>query len=96
MCRDAGAIPQGYLNCEQRFTTQAFPFNKVTANMIKITSSERSPNWSLISNYTHPIEVMGREDLTAIIKRKMRLFQTEHALKLYRFRPFAKKLLGRN
>lgn len=26
----------------------------------------------------------------------MRLFQTEHALKLYRLRPFAKKLLGRN
>jgi hypothetical protein len=41
------------------------------------------------------LESMGRKDLAAIIKRKIWLYQTEHALRLDRLRPFAKKILGR-
>jgi hypothetical protein len=41
------------------------------------------------------LEAMGRQDLTAIIKRKIWLFQAEHTLRLNYLRPVVKKLLGR-
>lgn len=112
VCWDAGAIPQGYLNCGrclkcvrtmlafmacgQLATTQAFPFNDVTAEMMRATPIRTPAELELYLELLSPLEAMGRKDLATIIKRKMRLFQTEHALKLYRLRPFAKKLLGRN
>jgi len=112
VCWDAGAIPPGYLNCGrclkcvrtmlafmacgQLATTKAFPFNDVTAEMMKATPIRTFAEMELYLELLSPLEAMGRKDLTAIIKRKMWLFQTEHALKLNRLRPLAKKLLGRN
>jgi hypothetical protein len=42
-----------------------------------------------------PLEAMGRHDLTAIIKRKIWLFQAERKLGLNHLRPIAKRILGR-
>jgi len=42
-----------------------------------------------------PLEEMGRQDLAAIVKHKLWMFQTEHALGLNYLRPIAKKMLGR-
>ncbi|WP_296814058.1 hypothetical protein [Thiobacillus sp.] len=66
VCWDAGAIPQGYLNCGrclkcvrtmlafmacgQLATTKAFPFNDVSAEMMRATPSGRLPRWNFISN----------------------------------------------
>ena len=41
------------------------------------------------------LEAMGRQDLTAIIRRKIWLFQAEHRLRLNYLRPIVKKMLGR-
>jgi len=111
VCWDAGAIPQGYLNCGrclkcvrtmlafmacgQLATTKAFPFNDVTAEMMRATPIRTPAELELYLELLSPLEAMGRKDLTEIIKRKMWLFQTEHALHLHYLRPVAKKLLGR-
>jgi len=57
--------------------------------------SECLPNWSFISN-CYLLDALGRKVLTAIIKRKMWLLQTEQVPKLNRLHPLTKKLLSRN
>ena len=112
VCWDAGAIPSGYLNCGrclkcvrtmlaymacgQLATTRAFPLNDVTADLMQATPIRTYAEMELYLELLPPLEAMGRKDLTTIIRRKMWLFQTEHALKLNRLRPLAKKILGRN
>ncbi|TXH76111.1 hypothetical protein [Thiobacillus sp.] len=111
VCWDAGAIPQGYLNCGrclkcvrtmlafmacgQLATTKAFPFKDVTADMMRATPIRTPIELAFYLELLAPLEAMGRKDLMTLIKRKMWLFQTEHALRLHYLRPVAKKFLGR-
>lgn len=112
VCWDTGAIPNGHLNCGrcakcirtmleflvcgQLTHTQAFPRNAVTPDMLKSVHIRSNVEVEYFVELISPLEAMGRHDLAASIKRKLWLFQTEHALRLNYLRPIAKKLLGRN
>lgn len=112
VCWDAAAIPQGHLNCGrclkcvrtmlafmvcgQLTRTTAFPFNDVSPQMMKATPIRTHAELELYFDVLPLLDAMGRQDLTAIIKRKIWLFQTEHKLRLNYLRPIVKKLLGRN
>lgn len=112
VCWDTGAIPIGHLNCgrcakcvrtmlefpvcDQLTNTQAFPQNEVTPDMLKSIHIRSNVEVEYFVELISPLEQMGRADLAAIIKRKLWLFQTEHALNLNYLRPIAKKILGRS
>jgi hypothetical protein len=111
VCWDTGAIPEGHLNCGrcakcvrtmlefmacgQLAQTQAFPRNEVTPDMLKSTHIRSHAEVGYFTELVSPLEDMGRHDLAAMIRRKLWLFHTEHALGLNYLRPVAKKLLGR-
>jgi hypothetical protein len=111
VCWDSAAIPDGYLNCGccakcvrtmlefmvcgQLTQTTAFPRNDVTQQMLKTIHIRSDVELEYFIELVEPLEAMGRQDLAAIIKRKIWLFQTEHKLRLNYLRPIAKKMLGR-
>jgi hypothetical protein len=112
VCWDSAAIPEGHLNCGrcakcvrtmlefmvfgQLAQTTAFPRNDVTPQMLKTTHIRSDVELEYFIELVAPLEAMGRQDLAAIIKRKLWLFQTEHKLRLNYLRPIVKKMLGRN
>jgi len=112
VCWFPGSIPEGHLNCGrcakcvrtmlefmvcgQLSRTTAFPLNNVTPQMLKTTHIRSHVELEYFLELVAPLEAMGRQDLAAIIKRKLWLFQTEHRLRLNYLRPIAKKILGRS
>jgi hypothetical protein len=112
VCWDAAAIPSGYLNCGrclkcvrtmlafmacgQLARTTAFPFNDVTPQMMKATPIRTRAELELYFEVLPFLDAMGRQDLTTIIRRKIRLFEAERALRLHYLRPIFRKLLGRH
>ncbi len=112
VCWDAAAIPSGHLNCGrclkcvrtmlafmacgQLARTTAFPFNDVTPQMMKATPIRTRAELELYFEVLPFLDAMGRQDLTTIIRRKIRLFEAEHALRLHYLRPIFRKLLGRH
>lgn len=111
VCWDSAAIPQGHLNCGrclkcvrtmlafmacgQLAETTAFPSNDVTPQLMKSIPIKTLAELELYFEVLPALEAMGRQDLTAIIRRKIWLFQAEHTLRLNYLRPVVKKLLGR-
>ena len=111
VCWNAAAIPEGYLNCGrclkcvrtmlafmvcgQLAQTTAFPGNDVSPQLLKSIPIKTHAELELYREVLAPLEAMGRHDLTAIIKRKIWLFQAERKLGLYHLRPIAKRILGR-
>lgn len=111
VCWDTSAIPTGQVNCGscpkcvrtmlellacgELAQAKAFPRNEVTPKMLASIPIRSDVEVEYFIELIVPLERMGRSDLAAIIKRKLWLFQTEHALGLNHLRPFAKKLLGR-
>lgn len=112
VCWDTGSIPENHLNCgrcakcvrtmleflvcNQLTHSKAFPQNEVTADMLKSMHVRSNVEVEYFVELISPLEKMGRQDLAAIIKRKLWLFQTERALGLNYLRPIAKRLLGRS
>lgn len=112
VCWETGSIPENHLNCgrcakcvrtmleflacNQLTHSKAFPQNEVTPAMLKSMHVRSNVEVEYFVELISPLEKMGRQDLAAIIKRKLWLFQTEHALGLNYLRPIAKRLLGRN
>lgn len=111
VCWDAAAIPEGHLNCGrclkcvrtmlafmvcgQLAQTTAFPGNDVSPQLLKTIPIKTHAELELYLEVLAPLEAMGRHDLTAIIKRKIWLFQAERKLGLNHLRPIAKRILGR-
>ena len=112
VCWETGSIPENHLNCgrcvkcvrtmleflvcDQLAHSKAFPQNEVTPAMLKPMHIRSNAEVEYFLELLSPLEKMGRQDLAAIIKRKLWLFQTEHMLGLHYLRPIAKKLFGRN
>jgi hypothetical protein len=112
VCWDTGAIPEGHLNCgrcakcvrtmlellvcNKLAQSTAFPLNEVTPKMLGPVHIASHFEVEYFSELISPLEEIGRQDLAAIIKRKLWLFQAEHALRLNYLRPIAKKMLGRS
>lgn len=112
VCWDTGAIPENHLNCGccakcvrtmleflvcgQLAHSKAFPENEVTPDMLKPMHIRSNVEVEYFVELLSPLEKTGRQDLAAIIKRKLWLFQTERMLGLHHLRPIAKRLLGRN
>jgi hypothetical protein len=111
VCWDSAAIPEGHLNCGrclkcvrtmlafmacgQLARTTAFPSNDVSPQLMKTIPIKTHAELELYLEVLPTLETMGRHDLTAIIKRKIWLFQAEHKLRLNYLRPVFKTLLGR-
>lgn len=111
VCWDTAAIPEGHLNCgrcskcvrtmleflacNQLARSQAFPRNTVTADMLKSVHIRSSVELEYFVELIQPLEDIGRHDLAALVKRKLWLYQTEHALGLHHLRPVVKTILGR-
>lgn len=112
VCWDMGTIPENHLNCGrcakcirtmlefmacgQLAHSKAFPENEVTPDMLKPMHIRSNVEVEYFVELLSPLEKIGRQDLAAIIKRKLWLFQTEHMLGLNYLRPIVKKLFGRN
>jgi hypothetical protein len=112
VCWDTNAIPDGHLNCGrcakcvrtmleflacgQLAQTKAFPRNVVTVDMLKSIHIRSSVELEYFVELIAPLEEMGRQDLAAIVKHKLWMFQTEHALRLNYLRPIVKRMLGRS
>lgn len=111
VCWDSAAIPEGHLNCGrclkcvrtmlafmacgQLSETTAFPGNDVSPQLLKSIPIKTHAELELYLEVLPALEAMGRQDLTAIIKRKIWLFHAEHKLHLNYLRPIVKKMLGR-
>jgi hypothetical protein len=111
VCWDTAAIPEGHVNCGrcpkcirtmleflacgQLAHTKAFPRSEVTSDMLKSIAIRSDVEVEYFIELIAPLEERGRTDLAVIIRRKLWLFHTEHALHLHHLRPFAKKILGR-
>lgn len=111
VCWDAAAIPEGHLNCGrclkcirtmlplmvcgQLTHTAAFPSNDVSPQLLKAIPIKVHAELELYLEILPELDAMGRRDLAAILRRKIRLFQAEHRLRLNYLRPVVKKILGR-
>lgn len=111
VCWETGAIAEGYLNCGrcakcirtmlefmacgQLAQATVFPHTEVTAAMLKSMHIRSRVELEYFIELISPLEEIGRQDLATIIKRKLWLYQIEHALRLNYLRPIAKKILGR-
>ena len=111
VCWDSAAIPEGYLNCGrclkcvrtmlafmacgQLSHTTAFPGNDVSPQLLETVPIKTQAELELYFEVLPALEALGRQDLTAIIRRKIWLFQAEHRLRLNYLRPIVKKMLGR-
>lgn len=111
VCWDIGAVPAGHLNCgrcakcvrtmleilvcDKLAQSTAFPLNDVTLEMMKPVHIRSHVEVEYFVELILPLEQIGRHDLAAIIKRKLWMFHTEHALRLNYLRPIAKRILGR-
>ena len=112
VCWDSAAIPEGHLNCGrclkcvrtmlafmvcgQLAHRTAFPGNDVSPQLLKTVPIKTQAELELYFEVLPPLEAMGRQDLTAIIKRKIWLFQAEHRFGVNHLRPIAKKILCRS
>jgi hypothetical protein len=111
VCWDTGAIPEGHLNCGRcskcvrtmleflacgkLVQSQAFPFNDITAEMLRPIRVRSDVEVEFFDELVTPLEEMGRKDLASMIRRRLWMFQTEHALGLNYLRPIVKTILGR-
>lgn len=111
VCWDTGAIPAGHVNCGKcpkcvrtmlEFLvcgrldqSRAFPVHTVTPEMLAPVHIRSFVETEYFSELIEPLREMGRHDLASMIKKKLWLFQAEHALGLNHLRPVAKRLLGR-
>lgn len=112
VCWDTGAIPAGHLNCGrcskcirtmleflacgQPAGFKAFPANEATPGMVRSVHIRSHVELEYFEELLEPLESIGRQDLAAIVRRKLWLFNTEHQLGLNHLRPIARRLLGRN
>lgn len=112
VCWETDSIPENHLNCgrcakcvrtmleflacNQLAHSKAFPQNEVTPYMLQSMHIRSNVEVEYFVELISPLEKMGHQDLAAIIKRELWLFQTERALGLNYLRPIAKKLFGRN
>lgn len=112
VCWNTSAIPEGHLNCGRcskcvrtmleflacgkLAQSQAFPFNDITADMLRPIRVRSDVEVEFFDELVTPLEEMGRKDLASMIRRRLWMFHAEQALGLNYLRPVAKKMLGRN
>ncbi len=112
VCWDTDAIPEGHLNCgrcakcirtmlellvcNKLTQSTAFPLNEITPEMMDPVRIRSHAEVEYPVELISPLEEIGRQDLADIIKRRLWLFHTEHALRLNYLRPIMKKMLRRN